>query len=203
MSTISRIPEIAQTQPTGVPLNHGVVSDDILIAAARWGDQQAFVELCERHSFLAKRKILGILRNYEDTEDALQDTLLRAYTHLNSFRQSCKFSTWLTTIGVNSALMIMRKRRGRGERYASSNAPDPEAPELHEIVDHSPGPEEIYSKKQVNLLVRREVEALHPKMRSVLDQYYGSESSLAEAARALDITLSTAKSRLGRSRARM
>jgi len=203
MSSISRIPEIAQAPPTEVPLNHRRVSDDVLIAAAQCGDQQAFAELCERHSFLAKRKILRILRNQEDTEDALQDTLLRAYTHLSSFRQSCKFSTWLTTIGVNSALMILRKRRGRGERCASNGAPDPGTLELHEIVDHSPGPEEIYSQKQANLLVRREVEALHPKLRSVVDQYYGAESSLEEAARALDISLTAAKSRLGRSRARL
>jgi DNA-directed RNA polymerase specialized sigma24 family protein len=70
-------------------------------------------------------------------------------------------------------------------------------------VDHSPGPEEIYSKKQANLLVRREVEALHPKLRSVVDEYYGAESSLEEAAKALDISLTAAKSRLGRSRSRL
>lgn len=203
MSTASRIPKIAPIQPPGVPLNHRLVSDDVLIAAARWGDQKAFVELCERHSLLAKRKILRILRNQEDTEDALQETLLRAYTHLSSFRQSCKFSTWLTTIGVNSALMILRKRRGRGARYAGAGDPEPGTLDLHEIADHSPGPEEIYSKKQASLLVRREVEALHPRLRSVVDQYYGGESSLEEAARALDISVTAAKSRLGRSRARL
>jgi RNA polymerase sigma-70 factor, ECF subfamily len=203
MSSSARIPDIAQGPPPGMPLNHGLASDDVLIAAARWGDHQAFAELCERHSLLAKRKILRILRNPEDTEDALQDTLLRAYTHLSSFRQSCKFSTWLTTIGVNSALMMMRKQRGRGERYASAGAPDPGTLELHEIADHSPGPEEIYSKKETSLLVRGAVQALHPRLRSVVDQYYGSESSLEEAARALDISLTAAKSRLGRSRARL
>src|SRR5258708_20305255 len=83
------------------------VSDDDLITAAQRGDQQAFVDLCARHSSLAKKKILRIVQNEEDAEDALQDTLLRAYTHLSSFRRVCKFSTWLTTIGMNSALMIL------------------------------------------------------------------------------------------------
>jgi len=87
------------------------ISDDELTTAAQGGDQQAFVELCGRHSSMVKNKILRIVRNHEDAEDALQDTLLRAYTRLASFRRSCKFSTWLTTIGVNSALMTMRKRR--------------------------------------------------------------------------------------------
>src|SRR3984957_8232176 len=95
------------------------VSDDDLVTAAQRGDQKAFVELCGRYSTLTKKKIFMIVRNHEDAEDALQDTLLRAYTHLSTFRRSCKFSTWLTTIAVNSALMILPKRRVRRETYAS------------------------------------------------------------------------------------
>ena len=72
---------------------HCEVSDDDLIVGAQRGDQQAFAELCRRHSPLVKNKILRIVRNQEDAEDALQDTLLRAYTHMSSFRRSCKFST--------------------------------------------------------------------------------------------------------------
>src|SRR6202161_2347613 len=98
---------------------HAEVSDDDLITAAQRGDQKAFVELCGRHSGVTRTKIFNIVRNHEDAEDALQDTLLRAYTHLTSFRRSCTFSSWLTTIGVNSALMIVRKRMVRKETYAS------------------------------------------------------------------------------------
>ena len=90
-------------------------SDDDLINAAQRGDENAFMELCRRHSAVTKKKIFSIVRNREDAEDVLQDTLLRAYTHLASFRRSCRFSTWLTTIGVNAALMTLRKRRVRGE----------------------------------------------------------------------------------------
>ena len=61
---------------------------------------------------ITRTKIFGIVRNHEDAEDALQDTLLRAYTHLDSFRRSCKFATWLTAIGVNSALMILAETKG-------------------------------------------------------------------------------------------
>ena len=64
---------------------HAEVSDDDLITAARRGDQKAFAELCGRHSGVAKTKIFSIVRNHEDAEDALQDTLLRAYTHLILF----------------------------------------------------------------------------------------------------------------------
>ena len=178
-------------------------SDDDLITAAQRGDQQAFVELCRRHSTLTKKRIFRIVRNHEDTEDALQDTLLRAYTHLTSFRRSCKFSTWLTTIAVNSALMIMRKRRVRREINLAGSSPDLERMELPEPVDRSPGPEAICLRKQAILLVRREVNKLKPSLRTVVNQYYGSECSLEEAAIAQEISLAAAKSRLLRGRVRL
>jgi RNA polymerase sigma-70 factor, ECF subfamily len=182
---------------------HSEVSDDDLITAAQRGDQQAFVELCGRYSTLTKKKIFMIVRNHEDAEDALQDTLLRAYTHLSSFRRSCKFSTWLTTIGVNSALMILRKRRIRRESYASTSSLDTGTMELQEPVDPAPGPEGIYLKQQAILLLRREVEKLQPSLRSAVNHYYGSECSLEEAAKAHEISLGAAKSRLLRGRAKL
>ncbi len=182
---------------------HAEASDNDLITAAQRGDQQAFVELCGRHSTVTKKMILRIVRNQEDAEDALQDTLLRAYTHLTSFRRSCKFSTWLTTIGVNSALMIMRKRRVRREAYASTSSLDTGTVEPQAFVDRSPGPEGIFLKQQAILIVRREVEKLQPRLRSVVNHYYGSECSLEETAKAEDISLGAAKSRLVRGRVRL
>jgi RNA polymerase sigma-70 factor, ECF subfamily len=182
---------------------HSEVSDDDLITAAQRGDQKAFAELCGRHSTVTKKKILRILRNHEDAEDALQDTLLRAYTHLTSFRRSCKFSSWLTTIGVNSALMMMRKRSVRRESYASSRRGDTETVELQEPIDRSPGPEGICLKQQTILIMKREVEKLHPNLRSVVSHYYGSECSLEEVAKAHEISLAAAKSRLLRGRVRL
>jgi RNA polymerase sigma-70 factor, ECF subfamily len=178
-------------------------SDDDLITAAQRGDQRAFVELCGRHSAITKNKIFRIVRNHEDAEDAFQDTLLRAYAHLTSFRRSCKFATWLTAIGVNSALMIMRKRKVRNETNASASSLDTGTVELPEPVDRSLGPEGICLKQQVILLVRREVEKLHPSLRSVVNHYYGSECSLEEAAKAQEISLAAAKSRLLRGRVRL
>ena len=82
------------------------VSDDDLITAAQRGDHQAFEEHCGRHSSITKTKIFSIVRNHEDAEDALQDTLLRAFTHLSSFRRSCRFSTWLTAIAGAAVLLL-------------------------------------------------------------------------------------------------
>ncbi len=179
------------------------VSDDDLIDAAQGGDENAFMELCRRHSPVTKKKIFSIVRNREDAEDALQDTLLRAYTHLASFRRACRFSTWLTTIGVNAALMTLRKRRVRGEINTITSGLDSGTLGLHEPVDRSLGPEGAYYKQQAILLVRREVEKLQPSVRSIVEHYYGSYCSLPEAAKAQDISLAAAKSRLLRGRIRL
>ncbi len=182
---------------------HAEISDDDLITAAQHGDQKAFVELCGRHSGITRAKIFGIVRNHEDAEDALQDTLLRAYTHLDSFRRSCTFATWLTAIGVNSALMILRRRRFRRETSATTSSLESGPAELPEFVDRSPGPEALYLKQQTIHLVRREVEKLHPILRSAVHHYYGAECSLEEAAKAQEISLGAAKSRLARGRAKL
>ena len=59
--------------------------------------------------------VCRITRNHEDAEDAVQDAFLRAFLHLQSFDGRSTFSTWLTRIGINSALMILRKRRNSRE----------------------------------------------------------------------------------------
>jgi RNA polymerase sigma-70 factor (ECF subfamily) len=97
----------------------------------------------------------------------------------------------------------MRKRRGRKETCATTSNPDTGKVELYEQVDRSPGPEAIYLKQQSILLLRREVEKLHPSLRSVVSHYYGAECSLEEAANAQEITVAAAKSRILRGRVRL
>lgn len=199
----SQLLSISGSQKAKFANNLSEASDDDLISAAQLGNQQAFMELCGRYSPVTRQCIFKIVRNHEDTEDALQDTLLRAYTHLSSFRRSCKFATWLTAIGVNTALMILRKRRIRKEGSASPISPDGEKLALQEPVDRSPGPERIYLKQQATLLVRRELKKLKPSLRSIVDHYYGTGCSLDDVAKEHGISLGAAKSRLLRGRNRL
>src|ERR1700733_11245938 len=91
------------------PMN---MSDEVLVSTAQSGDANAFVELSKRHSNRALQTAYRITRNRQDAEDALQDSLLKAFTHLKTFQGKSSFSTWLTRIAINSALMILRKKRG-------------------------------------------------------------------------------------------
>jgi RNA polymerase sigma-70 factor (ECF subfamily) len=176
------------------------VSDDQLLSAAQVGEERAFEELCRRHSPRARRAIVQIVRNRDDADDALQDTLLRAFTHIATFRRSCKFSTWLTIIATNAALMLLRKRHYAKEiSPVVENKPDNSFESL-EYADHALGPEGLHSKHQLILLMQREVKKLRPQIRSVIEHYYGSECSVEESAKALSISVAAAKSRLLRGR---
>src|SRR5579871_2039234 len=86
-------------------------ANERLVAAALDGDYRAFSALCDLHSAHLLRTIYRITRNREDAEDALQDTLMRAFLHMRSFDGRAQFVTWMTRIAINSALMILRKRR--------------------------------------------------------------------------------------------
>jgi RNA polymerase sigma-70 factor (ECF subfamily) len=172
-------------------------TDDDLVQAAQSGDHEAFAELCRRHAQPVRRRILGIVRHQEDAEDALQETLLRAYANMGGFRQSSKFSTWITAIGVNAALTVIRKRKSRRESDIEPHSPDDPA---WDIADQSPDPERRVAKAQIILLLRKEVHGLPPKMQEVVTSYYGHDYSLQQAAEALGISVPAVKSRLLRGR---
>jgi RNA polymerase sigma-70 factor (ECF subfamily) len=182
------------------PLVITLRSDDDLVQAAQSGDHGAFAELCRRHAQAARRRILAIVRHQEDAEDALQETLLRAYANLGRFRQTCKFSTWITAIGINAALTVIRKRKSRRESDIESYSPDESA---WNIADRTPDPERRLATSQIILLLRKELHGLPPKMQEVVTSYYGHDYSLQEAADALGISVAAVKSRLLRGRRRL
>ena len=88
------------------------ICDAALVSEARAGNHIAFDELCRRYSSRLMKSIRGVLQDRWDAEDALQDTLLSAFTHLKSFQGRSSVSTWMTRIAINAALSRLRKSRG-------------------------------------------------------------------------------------------
>lgn len=178
--------------------------DDDLVFEARSGNQLAFVELCRRYSKSLERTISRVLRNNpQDTEDILQETFLSAYQHLNCFRGTCKFSTWITRIGINQSLMLLRKRKVRREVLACPLESDSNTIEIPEYPDLSPNPEQMYAKKQINEAFQEVVRRLPTGVRDIFVQHYGDEDSLAVSAKNFGLTLGATKSRLLRARRRI
>src|ERR1700735_803532 len=91
------------------------MSNEMLVSMAKSGDVNSFVGLTNPPADKAFQATYRITRNRQDTEDALQESFLRAFIHLKDFQERSSFSTWFTRIAMNSALMILRKKRNSSE----------------------------------------------------------------------------------------
>jgi RNA polymerase sigma-70 factor (ECF subfamily) len=85
--------------------------DQLLVQAVRLGSASAFSELHALYERRVYRTIRSITQNKEDAEDATQETFLSAFRAIGAFEGRSHFSAWLTRIAINSALMVLRKRR--------------------------------------------------------------------------------------------
>jgi len=174
-----------------------------LVAAARSGSAAAFAELREIHAHRVYRKLLTITNNREDAEDALQDTFLRAYKALHTFEERARFSTWVTRIGINSALMILRKRRMRSEVSFDHPRETEEDSQDFELKDTGPTPEHICVHRQRYAHLLRSIGKLQSRLRQVIELQMIDDCSVREIAQALHISEAAAKSRISRARARL
>jgi len=183
---------------SALPDERQQVSDKRLVAVAKSGDKSAFDELYKRHAEKMFRTARRITRNREDAEDAVQECFLNAFVHLKSFDGRSQFSTWLTRIAVNAALMKLRKKRCR-----ETPLENPEASELlpvNLLPDPSLNPEDRYAKSEREGIFRDAVATLRPGVRKVVEIQL-QDRSLNEAAETLGISFAAAKARLFHARA--
>lgn len=171
-------------------------TDQELLLALRAGSSTAFERLQKLYSNRLYKRILSITRNHEDAEDALQDTFMRAFLAFDSFQGRSHVSSWLMRIAINSALIILRRRRFYVE--VSINSPG-EAREL-DIRDSAPTPEEVCDIKQRFDRMSGAIEKLDPKARTAIRVRITQECSMKEMANTLDVSVATVKARLHRAR---
>ncbi|HTD55893.1 MAG TPA: sigma-70 family RNA polymerase sigma factor [Silvibacterium sp.] len=176
------------------------MDDELLVSAARAGDRSAFVELYERHSRKVLPSIYRITKNREDAEDAFQDAVMRAFVHVKGFEGRSSFTSWLTRIATNSALMVLRKKRGAAEISIDQMCDDTETLRAWEPRDQAETPEAGYARRETEQLLRNAVRRLPPAFRDALELQHAREYSTGQVAAELGISLSAAKSRLMRAR---
>lgn len=172
------------------------MEDSSLVAAARCGQNVAFDVLCERLAPKILRSLYRITKNREDAEDALQDAFLRAFLHLFEFDGRSTFSTWLTRIAINSALMILRKKRFSLEISLDASAESDAPWTPWEVPDHAPNPEKRYAQREREAILRGAIGALRPAVRKVVELQQLEERSMKETAGLIGISVSAAKARL-------
>jgi RNA polymerase sigma-70 factor (ECF subfamily) len=142
-------------------------SDIHLVAAAKDGDSQAYAELCRRHSKQVLRTVLRITRDVADAEDTLQEALLKAYIHIGGFEGRSAFSSWLTRIAINSAVMLSRKKRSQPV-YSFESVSAVDDLKLPAFMDTSRSPEESCIQSALEDEVTQAVRYLPTNLRVVI-----------------------------------
>jgi RNA polymerase sigma-70 factor (ECF subfamily) len=178
-----------------VPESHEP-AEKSLVEAAKAGKSAAFDALCKRHVQQLLRTALRITRNREDSEDAVQDALLRAFVHLKDFDGRSSFATWLTRIAINSALMILRKKRSSHETAVAGTDDSGSEGPGYEIPDRAPNPERRYAQAEKERILKKAVRRLRPTLRQVVEIQQLQECSMRETADAMCISVAAAKARL-------
>lgn len=173
----------------------------LLLHSALGGDQEALGRLLSSYFDQLYHTAFRVLGTHEDAEDALQDGLLAACRNLRTFQGRSKFSTWLTRIVLNAALM--RLRRTRGHQFTSIDqepARQGDLPLSARIIDPRPSPEVTYAKQERFEIFEQNLASLPTACRLAVWLRYVRGMSIAETAATLKLSVGTVKSRLHRAR---
>ena len=170
-----------------------LTSDENIVERALTGDADAFGELVRRWERRIFALAYGMLGREEDARDATQETFIAAFRNLRGFRGEAKVSSWLHRIAVNQCITRQRRAKVRGETAledeAEKNAGSFAAPTTY-------SPAGVVESRQVTQAVRRAVNSLPVELRQVIVMKEFEELTFKEIAEALDLPLSTVKSRL-------
>jgi len=174
--------------------------DDLALAGqARQGDHAAFAELVNRYGNKIFRLARHITQHDQDAEDVLQETFLKAFSHLDQFQGASKFYTWLVRIGVNESLMRLRRRKGN--RTVSLDEPaDLDGAPPREVASGQAGPEEQYGREELRVTLSNAIDTLAEGYRTVFLLRDVEGFSTEETAQMLGLSISAVKSRLLRAR---
>ena len=150
---------------------------------------------------LLRRATRRMVRNRQDSEDALQDGLLLAFRNLHQFQGRSAFSTWLYRIVQNCSRLHYRKANAQRVAFADLKDADLDAFLIaHECIESRPSPEEMCIQQERSEILRRVTEELPPKYHHAIRCFHLEGLGEAESARRLSMTPSALKSRLHRSR---
>ncbi|HTG90967.1 MAG TPA: sigma-70 family RNA polymerase sigma factor [Pyrinomonadaceae bacterium] len=170
-----------------------LTSDENIVERALTGDADAFGELVRRWERRIFALAYGMLGREEDARDATQETFIAAFRNLRGFRGEAKVSSWLHRIAVNQCITRQRRAKVRSETAledeAEKNAGSFAAPTTY-------SPAGVVESRQVTQAVRRAVNSLPVELRQVIVMKEFEELTFKEIAEALDLPLSTVKSRL-------
>src|SRR5256714_2368535 len=186
---------MARQAAVGVQFNGGK-----LIRAGQRGDAEGVEMLFRRYHRPLFQTALRVMGNAEDAEDALQDGLLSAYRNLKRFEGRSQFSTWLTRIVINAALMRRRSAKARPALSLDETPREDELPVTERFAAAGPNPEQVFAGTELREMITENLGELSPLLRTAFLLREVEGYSTGEAAKKLGVTENTLKARLWRAR---
>lgn len=168
-----------------------------LVALAREGNQQALSALYEKTYNGVFYTIKSMIKDEDTVLDLLQDTYVKAFTHLDRFQGDTKFSPWVRQIGANTARDYLRKKKPMlFTDLAAGEEADGPVEERFADLDVGNLPDEVLDRAETTRLVREIIDRLPEDQRAVIGMYYYQEMPVKDIAAALGASESAVKSRL-------
>lgn len=172
------------------------MTDEFTLRRAQKGDAQAFEQLVTPHEQMLWRVCWHYTRHQEDAADCLQETMLKAWRAIKSYRGECAFTSWLYRIATTVCLDFLRKQK----RLPQTESADALAEEGFSPVDGSPTPDEAILKAESTESIRAAIDGLPGDMRTVIILYALQGLGYEEIAEVMKTSVGTVKSRLNRAR---
>jgi RNA polymerase sigma factor (sigma-70 family) len=173
--------------------------DQILIKKALAGNEGAYDLLLKRHKDAVYRMIVRIIHNQEEAQDLVQETFMKAFGSLSSYKCQYRFTTWLYKIAANNCIDFLRKRR-----MISVSQDQPletkDGEVTIEVADWTYSPEVDLASRQKSLSIDAAIDLLPPKYREVIVYRHKQDKSYEEIAQILNIPVGTVKARIFRAR---
>ena len=173
--------------------------DPVLIKKALAGEESAYRALMARHKTAVFHIVFKIVRNREEAADLVQETFMKAFASLGSYREEFRFTTWLYRIAANAAIDALRKQKI--EAISLDEPVETEEGSVGlEIADTSYNPEEDVVKKEKGISILDAIASLPPKYREVIELVHLKEKPYDEIAAILKVPVGTVKARIFRAR---
>lgn len=170
------------------------MKEEILVAQLREGSRDAFDELYEKYKNMAIHTAYLITGNLADSEDIVQETFVKVWTHIRELKNDSGFRAWMMQILVRTAYRIGKKSR--------REIPDYETVERMDKPENNSSLDKMIQLEEAEM-ISAAVRALPVKLRTVVVLYYYDSFSVKEIAELLGLMEGTVKSRLHSARRRM
>jgi RNA polymerase sigma-70 factor (ECF subfamily) len=178
---------------------HVATSDAELVQRARGPDEAAIRSIMQSNNRRLYRLARGILRNDSEAEDVVQETYVRAFTHLDSFRGDSSLATWLARIAMNEALGRLRRQRPAVE-WTSLPPGVLEAQIIQFPLSATSDPEKTMAQREIQHVVEHAIDDLPEAFRIVFITRVIEGMNVEETAEILGLKPETVKTRLHRAR---